>query len=68
MKKKLETTSDGVVDQSIYTLGELFDEEDKMKALFEKITHFRKSTLVSPSNIHTLQTKINTKAPKLAKI
>lgn len=68
VKKRLETISDGVKDASVYTLGDDYNDEDKMQQFFEKLSHFRKSTLVKASNMSNIRKTLLSDFPFMAKM
>jgi glycerol-3-phosphate O-acyltransferase len=68
VKKKLETISDGIKDPSVYTLGDDYNDEDKMQQFFEKLSHFRKSTLVKAGNMSNIRKALLSDFPFMAKM
>lgn len=68
VKKKLETISDGVKDPSVYTLADEYNDEDKMQQFFERISHYRKSTLVKMSNMSNIRKTLLSDFPFMAKM
>lgn len=68
IKQKLQTISDGVKDESVYTLGDEYNDEDKMQQLFEKLSHYRKTTLVKMTNMTSIRKTLLSDFPFMAKM
>lgn len=68
VKKKLETVSDGVKDPLVYTLEDAFNDEDRMQQFFEKLSHFKKSTLIKMNNVTSIRKTLLSDFPFMAKM
>lgn len=68
IKQKLETISDGVKDPNIYTLGDKYNDEDRMQQLFVQLSHYRKTTLVKMTNMTSIRKTLISEFPFMAKI
>jgi len=68
VKKKLETISDGVRDPNVYTLSDEYNSEDKMQQFFEKLSQFRKSTLVKTNSMGNIRKTLLSDFPFMAKM
>lgn len=68
VKQKLETISDGVKDPTVYTLGDDYNDEDKMQKFFDKLSHFRKATLVKMNSMANIRKTLLSDFPFMAKM
>lgn len=68
VKKKLETVSDGIKDPTVYTLEDAFNDEDRMQQFFEKLSHFKKSTLIKMNNVTNIRKTLLSDFPFMAKM
>lgn len=68
IKQKLETISDGVKDPTVYTLGDEFNDEDRMQSFLNKLSHFRKATLVKMGNMTNIRKTLLSDFPFMAKM
>lgn len=68
VKQKLETISAGVKDPTVYTLGDDYNDEDKMQKFLDKLSHFRKSTLVKMSSMTNIRKTLLSDFPFMAKM
>lgn len=66
VKQKLQTKSSGVVDTIAYTLGDQFNDEERMKEFLERLSHYRKSTLIKMVNIY--HRVVNEEVPSVSKL
>ncbi|CAI2369551.1 unnamed protein product [Moneuplotes crassus] len=67
VKQKLEMTIDGVKTESVFTMGDEFNEEERMQEMFKVIQHFRKRTLGETLDIQMVA-KMSRKGLEQAKI
>ncbi len=65
VKQKLEMIIDGVKTQNVFTMGDEYNEKEKMEELLEKIGHFRKQTLIGEQKILGLGEKQETIPAKI---
>lgn len=68
VKKKLETISDGVKDPHVYTLSDEYNDEAMMQQFFEKLSQYRKSTLVKMSTSTSIRKVLLSDFPFMAKM
>jgi glycerol-3-phosphate O-acyltransferase len=68
VKQKLETIADGVKDPTIYTFGDKYNDEEKMQKFLDKLSHYRKPTLVKMSNMNNIRKSLLSDFPFMAKI
>lgn len=68
VKRKLETISDGTKDPNVYTLSDDFNDEDTMQKFYDKISFFRKTTLVKMNNITNIRKTLLSDFPFMAKM
>ena len=68
VKKKLQTISDGVKDPSVYTLSDEYNDENMMQQFFEKLSQYRKSTLVKMNTSTSIRKTLLSDFPFMAKM
>ena len=60
--------SDGVKDPNVYTLSDMYNDENKMQQFFERLSQYRKSTLVKMSNSTSIRKTLLADFPFMAKM
>lgn len=68
VKKKLETMSDGIKDPTVYTLEDAYNDEDRMQQFYDRLSHFRKATLVKMNNVTNIRKTLLSDFPFMAKM
>ena len=58
-KKKLETTTDGVVDPFVLTLSDKYNDEQEMLSLLEDISFFRKPAPIEKFSLSKIKKELN---------
>jgi 1-acyl-sn-glycerol-3-phosphate acyltransferase len=68
IKQKLETITDGEKDPFVYTLSDEYNDEDKMHQFYEKLSFYRKTTLVKMNSITNIRKTLLSDFPFMAKM
>lgn len=68
VKQKLETITDGVKDPTVYTLGDEYNDEEKMQMYLDKLSHYRKPNTVKMSNMSNIRKSLLSDFPFMAKM